>query len=327
MPEYLKVILKVVVSFGLVALLVYILDWDDVYSRLILVSGWIVVVTVALQIFVFVMGNLRWWILIRTHKLGHRFKELLGPYLIGTFFNNILPTSTGGDLFRIYHISQQKHGPSVSIAPVITERIVGLVTMIGLATAATPMVNVDSEVITILKYTLPWFFIAGVTGLIVLGSNITYRPIHSLLKRWNRFKIIEGLLHVTEACHRYVRIPSVIFTLVIISGFLQIVEAVVFYLFGIGVGVQIDFVTYVLVVPMMYVAASLPLSIGGLGVREAAAVTLFMAVGMSEGDAGAVSFLYIPILLLASLPGLACFMLMKNHKKYFDDATHSKLPI
>ncbi|MFC1665204.1 lysylphosphatidylglycerol synthase domain-containing protein, partial [Pseudomonadota bacterium] len=105
------------------------------------------------------------------------------------------------------------------------------------------------------------------------------------------------------------------------------VEAVVFYLFGVGVGVEMSFVTYVLVVPMIYVAASLPLSIGGLGVREAAAVTLFMAVGMSEGDAGAVSFLYIPILLLASLPGLAYFMLLKNNKKYFEDATHSKISV
>ena len=133
--------------------------------------------------------------------------------------------------------------------------------------------------------------------------------------------------HVTEACHRYVRIPSVVFSLVIISGFLQLVEAVVFYLFGVGVGVEMNFVTYVLVVPMIYVAASLPLSIGGLGVREAAAVTLFMAVGMSEGDAGAVSFLYIPILLSASLPGLVYFMMLKNNKKYFEDATHSKMSV
>lgn len=324
MPTYLKIILKLLVSFGLIALLVHKLNWGEVYSKLILVKGWVIIVTIALQTFVFVMGNLRWWVLIRTHQLGHRFRELLGPYFIGTFFNNLLPTSTGGDLFRIYHIHQQKHGPSVSISPVLTERIVGLITMIGLATAAAPLVNVDNEVIFILKQTLPWVFVTGIIGLIILGSKFTYRPLHSLLEQWSRFKIIKGLLHVTEACHKYVRIPSVMITLVILSAILQVLEAVIFYLFGVGIGVEMKFVAYVLIVPMIYVAASLPLSIGGLGVREAAALTLFMSVGMSEGNAGAVSFLYIPVLIISGLPGLVYFMLLKNRKKYFDDATHSK---
>lgn len=327
MPTYLKISLKILVSFGLIALLVYKLNWSLVYSKLVLVDAWIIIVAVGIQMFVFAMGNLRWWILIRTHELGHQFLDLLGPYFIGTFFNNLLPTSTGGDLFRVYYIHQQKHGPSVSISPVVTERIVGLVTMIGVATAATAFVDSSNEIINVLKYSVPWFFIAGIIGLVILGSNTFYRPLDLFLRRWSRFRLVKGLLNVTEACHSYIRIPSVVIPLIAISAFLQILEAVVFYLFGLGVGVELKFVTYVLIVPMIYVAASLPLSIGGLGVREAAAVTLFMAVGMSEGDAGAVAFLYIPVLIFSSLPGLIYFILLKNHKKYFDDVTHSKISV
>jgi len=74
---------------------------------------------------------------------------------------------------------------------------------------------------------------------------------------------------------------------------------------------------------VVLVAASIPVTVGGLGVREAAAITLFVSAGMSQENAAAVSLLFIPVLLLSGLPGLWFFLRMKGHKSFYDKATHA----
>ena len=66
--------------------------------------------------------------------------------------------------------------------------------------------------------------------------------------------------------------------------------------------------------PLILVAAGLPISIGGLGVREAIAISLFAAAGMRQADAAAVAILFIPVLLLSSAPGIF-FFIANKHKQ------------
>ena len=85
-----------------------------------------------------------------------------------------------------------------------------------------------------------------------------------------------------------------------------------FWTLGQGVGSDLSAGSYLLTVPLILVSAGIPISIGGLGIREATGITLFTAIGMPPADAAAVALLFVPTLLLSSLPGLFFFMAQKH---------------
>lgn len=315
--------LKVIVSVGLLVLLAIKLDWKEVLERATQLAWWVLPVTAAIQMVVWTLSNFRWWLLIRVHRLGHTYTNLLKPTFIGAFFNNLLPSSTGGDLFRMYHVYRQGHGAAAAVSPIVTERAVGLLCMVALAAAAISQFSTQTALFGGLRTVLLWLVAAGVTGVAIVSIPATYYAFHKFLQRWDRFRPVAGLLGITEAVHTYLSRPSLLVALIIVSLILQGLQIIIFLILGTGVEAELDPSQYLFIVPVVLVAASIPVTVGGLGVREAAAITLFTAAGMSQEHAAAVSLLFIPVLLLSGLPGLWFFLRMKGHKQFYDKATRT----
>lgn len=315
--------LKIVVSIGLLALLATKLDWQEVMDRAVQLSWWALPLAVVIQILVWALSNARWWLLIRVHSLGHTYANLLRPTYIGALFNNVLPSSTGGDLFRIYHIYRQGHGAAIAVSPIVTERVVGLISMIVLATVTIFPFSQDIQLFHTLRKVLFWLLVGGIAGIAIVSLPATYYAFHRFLARWERFRPVAGLLRITEAAHTYLSRPYLLASLVMVSLTLQGFQIVIFIILGAGVDAALEPTQYLFIVPAILVAASIPVTVGGLGVREAAAITLFTAAGMSRENAAAVSLLFIPVLLLSGLPGLWFFLRMKGHKEFYSRATHT----
>jgi uncharacterized membrane protein YbhN (UPF0104 family) len=68
-------------------------------------------------------------------------------------------------------------------------------------------------------------------------------------------------------------------------------------------GIPIDFIYFVLFLPLVTLVSLVPISIGGLGIREAVMVALFAAVGVSKADVLSVSLTVHIINTLLSLWG------------------------
>jgi len=318
-----KSALKIIVSIGLLVLLAAKLDWYAVLERAAQLSWWMLPVAAGIQMLVWALSNLRWWLLIRVHSLGHTYSSLLKPTFIGAFFNNLLPSSTGGDLFRMYHVYRQGHGAAVTVSPIITERAVGLLCMVALATAMIFSFSDESALFQGLRTVLLWLLACGLAGAVIVTVPASYYAFHRFAQRWDRFRPVAGLLGITEAVHTYLSRPYVLIALVAISLTLQGLQIVIFLILGTGVEAVLKPSQYLFIVPLVLVAASIPVTVGGLGVREAAAITLFTAAGMSQEHAAAVSLLFIPVLVISGLPGLWFFLRMKGHKQFYTRATRA----
>lgn len=316
--------LKVVVSLGLLAFLAVKLDWQQVIDRAANLAWWTMPLAAAIQIAVWAVANVRWWLLIRVHGLGHTYGDLLKVTYIGALFNNVLPSSTGGDLFRMYHVYRQGHGAAIAVSPIATERVVGLICMFGLATVTIFQFSADTQFFQALRTVLFWLLACGAAGIVVISHRATYYAFHRFLARWSRFRVVAGVLGITEAAHTYLSRPYLLAALIGISLFMQGLQIVIFLILGAGVEAGLPPSQYLFIVPVILVAASIPITVGGLGVREAAAVTLFTAAGMSQENAAAVSLLFIPALLISGLPGLWFFLRMKGHRQFYDKATRTE---
>lgn len=318
-----KSALKIIVSIGLLVLLATKLEWKDVLDRAAQLAWWMLPVAAAIQMVVWALSNFRWWMLIRVHLLGHTYSGLLKPTFIGAFFNNLLPSSTGGDLFRMYHVYRQGHGAAAAVSPIITERAVGLLCMVALATLMIFQFSAETRLFQGLRTVLFWLFVCGAVSVAVVSVPATYYGFHRFLQRWDRFRPVAGLLGITEAIHTYLSRPYLLIALVVVSLILQGMQIIIFLILGAGVEATLEPSQYLFIVPVVLVAASIPVTVGGLGVREAAAITLFTSAGMSQEHAAAVSLLFIPVLLLSGLPGLWFFLRMKGHKQFYSKATRT----
>jgi uncharacterized membrane protein YbhN (UPF0104 family) len=92
-----------------------------------------------------------------------------------------------------------------------------------------------------------------------------------------------------------------------------------------GLGVDVSIQVILVVIPLAFMAAALPISIGGMGVRELATVGLLMRFGIAESDAAAIALMYIPVLLLASMPGLYIYLSQSSNRTILKEAEESRL--
>ena len=112
-----------------------------------------------------------------------------------------------------------------------------------------------------------------------------------------------------------------IFKLVVLTLILQLIAISIFALLGYGVGSELNIIKYLQIVPVVLTISSLPISIGGLGIRELTAITLLVHAGMLETHAAAISIVFLFVLIISSSVGLFFFLhlnennVIKNAKK------------
>lgn len=163
-------------------------------------------------------------------------------YLVGMFINNVLPSSIGGDGYKIYFLKKNKDIPAkTSLKLIISERANGLYMLLSLSIFISLYSN--------LNLLIPYFYLLALLAfiLITLGYFISiniFLKEHPMtaIKAFSYSIFVQGLNFVC-------------FTLILMSlqfsfdKFSDIADYNVLFLFS-------------------SVAAILPISIGGAGVRE-----------------------------------------------------------
>jgi hypothetical protein len=76
-----------------------------------------------------------------------------------------------------------------------------------------------------------------------------------------------------------------------------------FWLVARSIGLRIPFSVLATTLPLVFIISALPISIGGLGVREASYVALLGRAGVTATDAALLSVLFGLSFMVATLPG------------------------
>jgi uncharacterized membrane protein YbhN (UPF0104 family) len=110
-------------------------------------------------------------------------------------------------------------------------------------------------------------------------------------------------LATVQRLQRYRHAWSRLALALLLTVVLQALVAVCYALLGQAVGSALPPVTFFVVIPILFIIVSLPISVGGLGVREGALVALLGAAGGNASEAAAIGLLYLAVLLALTLPG------------------------
>jgi len=303
--------LKTAITISLVAWIGAQADWQSMRVMLAAADGRLVLAAVAAHAFSFVLLNVRWWSLLRYLAPQVRLRETTGSFYLGLFGNNFLPTGMGGDVLKILRMRTRHLSGKSLLASSIMDRAIGLagVMMIGVSALflfEPPFLQ------GFRKGLLLVILIAIPVGFAVFYSDPMARLLERLQARYQgRRLVMEFMLTLGQLqAFRHAGVPitrAMALTLV-----LQSSVAICYYFLGLSLGSQLGFTTYLIMIPVLFVAANLPISIGGLGVREGVFITLMVASGMQQQTAIGVSVLYLATVLTLTVPG--GLVLLRQHR-------------
>lgn len=244
----------------------------------------------------------RWLLLLRGIGVRVSFWRLSELYFVGNFFNAFLPSGFGGDVVRVLEVTKDVE-LDVATGTVFLDRISGLIMLFVMALVMAPFLDVQPGA-GIMAVTA----VAAVVSLLIIALLLE----HNLIVRLGSWLpgplsprgsgLIAKVLKAVQACGwRSVLgalVVSTLFNLMLVSWWAATGQAL---------GMEVSFNYYLAVVPILSVALLIP-SIGGLGVREAMAPTLFAAAGVDQETAVALSLLIFLITRLSSLTGAPVYL-------------------
>lgn len=265
------------VSVWLVTLMV---DVGALGQQLSRVQPWALVVALMLQSLTIALWSWRWHVILQAFRSVARFAESLRMTHVSTFLNMVLPTSIGGDIGRVWMATRRGLNLRQSTFAAIFDRAVGLLTLILVAVLGGLLTRQLFEVQTVPKLSmLGGMLIASVVFLVwrtrrarALARDGQRRPLASLFA-----ELLEPLL-VTQSIA------------VSVAGHLLAVAVAVVLARGLAFDLSVAEALFLF--PAVLLAASLPVSVGGWGVRELTAIPVFALIGMKADTAAAMALLF-----------------------------------
>jgi hypothetical protein len=244
-------------------------------------------------------------VLLRAQGVRVPFGAVLQFLFTGFFFNNFLPANVGGDVIRGYGLARYTDRAADAAVSVVVDRIIGLIAYMSTAfVAAVIVVNLSSDQ-DLRK--LEWIALVALLALLAAFAILLSRRVRAVLSRfftlrwlspvaplWNR---ISGSF---DAYRFQYRALALAFGL----GLLGIVcTALVNWLLSQSMGGLMSLPTIFLLNPLIALVLMVPISIGGVGVSQAAYPFFYGLAGVPPSHALAVSLLMQAIVILGSLPG------------------------
>jgi uncharacterized protein (TIRG00374 family) len=289
-------LLKVTFSMLILGFLIHRIDFTRVGNVLKAVNPWLAGLAVLVLAAAPAVSIPRWRAILVCLGQALPTSVIARALYIGAFFNQVLPSSIGGDAWRIWFCTRAGVPLGVAANSVLIERLVGLMAVLLCFGLTFPILanRVGDDPVRWLL----WLMLALCLGA-VLGLAFVAVAAHKL----ERLRLVRPLAALGLALATVAR--SSVVALLLWTGLLgQLVAIVAFFLVGRSVGAPLSLVDCAVTLAPSLLVALVPISLGGWGVREGAFIVLLGFYGVSPEQALVISVLFGLALLSAAMPGL-----------------------
>lgn len=303
-------LLKAAVSLGLLALLYRRINLADLGRTLAAVDGGILAALFGLLAVNTVLSAWKWRILLLADDIRVPLPRLVASYLVGSFFNLFLPSSIGGDVYRVMDVGRHSAQTVRSLAAVFADRLTGFIALVlfGALFSALYHERLPDPRLALLPVAV-FVLLAGGLALIC-QQRLLFWGLR--ITRLDRFAAIRRFLEkFLGAFQAYGRSPRTVVQAMAVSFIFQFTVIVCIHLLARALGADIPFAYVCLVVPIITLAEALPISIFGLGIRDGAYAYFFIHAGLAREQALAMALLYVLVNALYASTGGLVFLLRR----------------
>ncbi|MDD2766395.1 MAG: lysylphosphatidylglycerol synthase transmembrane domain-containing protein [Candidatus Moranbacteria bacterium] len=303
MKKRLLFVLKIVVTVGLIFWLIERVDWTSVLVKLREVSVPLLLLYVIFQLSGNLISAKKWQVIARFKGLTLSLKESFFTYMTGTFINNFLPSTIGGDTYRALWLAEKSGAKAASVSTVIFDRFIGLWTIALLALLSSPVLlpfASESPSLVITYIALVVFFAVDIL--------ITYiyckEWFHLFVERLPFFKVRRFLQEIIFYTKKHIWLRTSLWSTLFIFVGLVLSNFTLFH----ALGSDVNILPFASAMFLVAIVASVPLSINNIGIKEWAYITFFGLIGVSIETAVTVALLSRFIQMILSFIALPHYL-------------------
>ncbi len=296
LSTHVKMAAKVLISCGLIVFALRGVDIFSVFLQIMSASilnvtfAWVLMTGLAL------IHSERWRIVLVQLRMKLTYGDAIKLVFISYFFNQTLPSTVGGDAFRIWGAHRKGISLQDAVCSVIVDRIIALISILLMIFASSPWLS-DLFGVT------PRSWMLGLL-LAVCAVSLSFLLLTNRLLDWlSRWRLGRGVISIVscaKAVFLDIKVASYVVVLSVCSYF---VVSFAVYLLARGMLVNLEFKYSLLLMPLVILVTILPVSIAGWGIREGAMLVSLDLVGVPSADAVSISILLGLVSLLSGLPG------------------------
>lgn len=294
---------KIFISVAIIAFILHKLDIATLWHSISNANLGLILAALLMQILSQTVAAYRWYLIMDILKFKHPFSFYFKSYFKGSLFNQVLPTSIGGDAYRIAEVSTNGGLVKEAFYGVFIDRIVGLVGLL--------LLNLSANLIEPNLLPNDVFITINTIILLALAGLLVLLTLHKfpILERYSITRLFFELSHRFRFIYKT---PKRIGQQLGLSVLIHLLSLLALFGIGHSVGINEPLVTYLVLIPPAILLTILPISFAGWGVREGALIGLFLMIGIDKNLVAAMSLIYGVILIIAALPGMIFYIQSKK---------------
>ncbi|MBQ3033615.1 MAG: flippase-like domain-containing protein [Deferribacterales bacterium] len=305
MNNKVKTAVKIVVSLGLLALLLKISGPEKVFTT---ISGSNPTLFALASLLIFigtVVAAYRWYTVMAALDFKGNFIFYIKSYFMGVFFNQLLPSSIGGDAYRVIDVSRLGYRKRDAFVGVLIDRGLGI---LGIFIVNIIFNNMLPGLLPEAIYqTLNAISLVGILG---FTAFVFIHKISSL----NNLKFFAIVVKPSSELCKVINTPfKLVFQLCLTTAVHMLTFAGVYFI-ALSIGVNLSVSTFMVIMPPVILLTIIPISLAGWGIREGAMAGLLSFAGVSKELAISISILYGFTYILQGIIGLILWIKSKGDK-------------
>ena len=270
---------KILVSIGFITWLLYRISWNEVLVYLKQMDIWWMLAFMAIYIIGIGISSYKWKLLADFKGFNIKYGEFFKIYLTGAFINNFLPSIVGGDTYRAYSLGKKSDERYIeSTSTVLVDRITGfagVMILILIFSLFNLEVVLKNSVLIIVNFLIIAFFLANAMLAIIRKMKIWIYA-----KRFIPEKIIKLIRDILSYHQHEILLKSLL--LGMLFNFIGVGMAT--WMLFTDLHISISFSNFMIAISIISIISSIPVSIGNIGIKEWAFLTLFGIFGV-DGEA------------------------------------------
>jgi hypothetical protein len=301
MKKQALILLKLVVTVGVLGWLLYKFEAGHVLANLRSVSMPALLLAAALVLAQSVLAAVRWHLLMRYLGLSIELVRTLQIFWIGQFATALLPGGVAGDGVRMWVLTRDGTKASTSINSVILDRAVALTGLFLLVAASLPFAE-DRVAPAPVRYGVAAFLVVGIA--VALGIGVLLR----LPARWKDYRPARAVAALSDDLRTVCRVPTHAAGLVVLSLIGIGCNILTMFVLLRSLGVALGLADCMVLAPLVILATTLPISLGGWGIREGSTVGLFSLIGVAPAISLTSSIVIGLLSTAVSIPGILVWL-------------------
>ncbi len=296
---------RIAISVTLLGVILWLLPWPMVLSAVARLSPWHWGGVVLGFLAGHAAGVFKWRAFVQAGRVTFAIRDAVRCYTAGLFANLCLPSIVGGDLLRLVMAGRATGRPEAAVLGGVMDRLTDTTALALLAGAGAAMAGSTHG--SALVRTVSLALLVGLGGGVLVIAIAGSRPLARWPARLRRpvGRALVGVRHLGRSPGLALR--GLVLSLLIQSGFVMLNAGL-----GRAIGIEVALGAWFLAWPLAKVVSLVPISLGGLAVREASMAGFLAPFGVPLALGVTVSLLWQSVLIVGGLVGGGVWLLLSR---------------